>query len=70
MKRFRIGQIVPSSNIKMETEIPALLRARELVSPERFTFHPSRMRMKHVAAEELKVDRLSKLGRDATPLPR
>ncbi|KAJ34186.1 Asp/Glu racemase, partial [Agrobacterium tumefaciens] len=55
MKRFRIGQIVPSSNITMETEIPALLRARELVSPERFTFHSSRMRMKHVTAEELKA---------------
>ncbi|SCX31962.1 Maleate isomerase [Agrobacterium sp. DSM 25558] len=53
MKTFRIGQIVPSSNITMETEIPALLRARELVSPERFTFHSSRMRMKHVTKEEL-----------------
>ncbi|MQB12374.1 Asp/Glu racemase [Agrobacterium sp. ICMP 6402] len=39
----------------METEIPALLRARELVSPERFTFHSSRMRMKHVTAAELKA---------------
>ncbi|TMV07380.1 Asp/Glu racemase, partial [Arenibacterium halophilum] len=28
----------------METEIPALLRAREGVFPERFTFHSSRMR--------------------------
>jgi len=26
---YRIGQIVPSSNITMETEIPAMLRARE-----------------------------------------
>jgi hypothetical protein len=25
---YRIGQIVPSSNTTMETEIPALLRAR------------------------------------------
>lgn len=53
MRTFRIGQIVPSSNITMETEIPALLRAREAVSPERFTFHSSRMRMKKVTAEEL-----------------
>jgi maleate isomerase len=53
MKTFRIGQIVPSSNVTMETEIPALLRARELVAPERFTFHSSRMRMKHVTKEEL-----------------
>jgi len=55
MKRrtFRIGQIVPSSNTTMETEIPAMLRAREQVEPERFTFHSSRMRMKQVTKEEL-----------------
>jgi len=53
MKQFRIGQIVPSSNVTMETEIPALLRSREAVAPERFTFHSSRMRMKHVTKEEL-----------------
>ena len=52
-KPFRIGQIVPSSNVTMETEIPALLRAREQVLPERFTFHTSRMRMKNVSKEEL-----------------
>ncbi len=50
---YRIGQIVPSSNVTMETEIPALLRAREAVAPERFTFHSSRMRMKKVTREEL-----------------
>ncbi len=50
---FRIGQIVPSSNTTMETEIPAMLRAREAVEPERFTFHSSRMRMKKVTREEL-----------------
>lgn len=49
----RIGQIVPSSNTTMETEIPAMLRAREVVEPERFTFHSSRMRMKQVTREEL-----------------
>lgn len=53
MKKFRVGQIVPSSNITMETEIPALLRARETVGGERFTFHSSRMRMKHVTKDEL-----------------
>lgn len=53
MKKFRVGQIVPSSNVTMETEIPALLRARETVGDERFTFHSSRMRMKHVTKEEL-----------------
>src|SRR5689334_9675677 len=50
---FRIGQIVPSSNITMETEIPAMLHARETAEPERFTFHSSRMRMKKVTKEEL-----------------
>ncbi|NIJ35446.1 maleate isomerase [Sphingopyxis panaciterrae] len=50
---IRIGQIVPSSNVTMETEIPALLRAREAIAPERFTFHSSRMRMKKVTKEEL-----------------
>src|ERR1041384_962452 len=49
----RIGQIVPSSNTTMETEIPAMLRAREQHFPERFTFHSSRMRMKRVSPEEL-----------------
>lgn len=52
-KPFRIGQIVPSSNVTMETEIPAMLRAREQILPERFTFHSSRMRMKKVTKEEL-----------------
>ena len=50
---YRIGQIVPSSNITMETEIPAMLRARETIAPERFTFHSSRMRMKKVTQAEL-----------------
>jgi maleate isomerase len=53
-KNFRIGQIVPSSNTTMETEIPAMLAARQLIRPEeRFTFHSSRMRMKKVQKEEL-----------------
>jgi maleate isomerase len=52
-KTFRIGQIVPSSNTTMETEIPAMLQARQAIRPERFTFHSSRMRMKNVVKEEL-----------------
>lgn len=52
-KTYRIGQIVPSSNTTMETEIPAMLRLREQIRPERFTFHSARMRMKHVTPEEL-----------------
>lgn len=50
---FRIGQIVPSSNTTMETEIPAILAARQAIRPERFTFHSSRMRMKKVQKDEL-----------------
>src|SRR5438552_10535604 len=54
-QNYRIGQIVPSSNTTMETEIPAMLRAREVIEPERFTFHSSRMRMKKVTKEELEA---------------
>lgn len=52
-RTYRIGQIVPSSNTTMETEIPAMFRAREAVEPERFTFHSSRMRMQKVTKDEL-----------------
>lgn len=56
MKTYRIGQIVPSSNTTMETEIPAMLLARAEQNPEeRFTFHSSRMRMMSVTPEELKA---------------
>lgn len=55
MRTYRIGQIVPSSNTTMETEIPAMLQARYRQFPdERFTFHSARMRMMHVTPEELK----------------
>src|SRR3546814_3373089 len=53
MTQFRIGQIVPSSNVTMETEIPAMLQMRQQIRPERFTFHSSRMRMRRVEKEEL-----------------
>ena len=54
---MRIGQIVPSSNTTMETEIPAIFRARETLFPEdgAFTFHSSRMRMKKVVKAELEA---------------
>jgi maleate isomerase len=53
-RTYRVGQIVPSSNVTMETEIPAMLWARQGLLPnERFTFHSSRMRMKKVTKEEL-----------------
>lgn len=54
-RTYRIGQIVPSSNTTMETEIPAMLTARQAVRPERFTFHSSRMRMKKVVKAELEA---------------
>jgi maleate isomerase len=50
---YRVGLIVPSSNTTMETEIPAMLNARQQVLPEKFSFHSSRMRMKEVTKEEL-----------------
>lgn len=50
---YRIGLIVPSSNVTMETEIPAMLRSRPDHLQEQFTFHSSRMRMQSVTQEEL-----------------
>jgi maleate isomerase len=57
---IKIGQIVPSSNLTMERELPAMLRSRETILPERFSFHSSRMRMKQVTKDELAaMDRAS-----------
>ncbi|AHG92782.1 Asp/Glu/hydantoin racemase (plasmid) [Gemmatirosa kalamazoonensis] len=50
---YRVGLIVPSSNVTMETEVPALLRAYEAAAGVAFTFHGARMRMKKVTAEAL-----------------
>ena len=52
-RHYRIGQIVPSSNTTMETEIPAMVHGREAIEAERFSFHSSRMRMMNVTKEEL-----------------
>lgn len=50
----RVGQIVPSSNTTMETEVPAFLRRfADMQGDVDFTFHSARMRMKHVRQEEL-----------------
>lgn len=58
---FRIGLIIPSSNVTMETEIPAMLNARPDHLGEGFTFHSSRMRMQSVTQEELeRMDEQSK----------
>lgn len=50
---IRIGMIVPSSNVTMEREIPAMLHRREQIAPETFSFHSSRVRMRSVTREEL-----------------
>lgn len=50
---YRIGLIVPSSNVTMETELPALFRRREAIRPERFTVHSARMRMTQVTPQAL-----------------
>ncbi|NMO02950.1 maleate cis-trans isomerase [Gordonia sp. TBRC 11910] len=46
----RIGLIVPSSNVTVETELPRILAGVEGVE---FSFHSSRMRMHAVTPEEL-----------------
>jgi maleate isomerase len=53
MKPFRVGLIVPSSDTTTEAEIPAMLRRREVVRPERFTFHSSRMALRRMSREDL-----------------
>lgn len=50
---FRIGQIVPSSNTTMESEVPEIFARRRSAARSRFTFHSSRMRLKRVTAAEL-----------------
>ena len=52
MTAHRIGLVVPSSNVTVETEVPALL-ARH--AGERFSFHSSRMRMHTVSPEQLRA---------------
>jgi maleate isomerase len=49
----RIGLIVPSSNVTMETELPELFRRRTADTGETYTFHSARMRMTQVTPEAL-----------------
>ena len=46
----RVGLIVPSSNVTVETELPAIMRE---VPGATLSFHSSRARMKEVTAEQL-----------------
>jgi maleate isomerase len=50
MTTKRVGLVVPSSNITVETELPRLLSRHEQAA---FSFHSSRMRMRAVSAAEL-----------------
>ncbi|OZC87080.1 maleate cis-trans isomerase [Rhodococcus sp. 06-412-2C] len=52
MSIHRVGLVVPSSNVTVETEMPALLaRHRDA----QFSFHSSRMRMQAVSPEQLRA---------------
>jgi maleate isomerase len=71
VSHHRIGMIVPSSNVTVETEVPALLARHPSAT---FSFHGSRMRMHRVTPEELVamnaqrgrcVDELADAGVDA-----
>ena len=50
MTVHRIGLVVPSSNVTVETELPALLSRHPLAD---FSFHSTRMRMHTVSAAQL-----------------
>jgi maleate isomerase len=71
MSAYRIGLVVPSSNVTVETEMPALLQRHRSA---RFSFHSTRMRMHTVSPEELRamnaqrgrcVDEIGDAGVDA-----
>lgn len=50
MTLHRIGLVVPSSNVTVETELPELLRRHSLAQ---FSFHSTRMRMHTVSPAQL-----------------
>jgi maleate isomerase len=50
MKKLRVGLVVPSSNVTVETEMPAILGRHPDAA---FSFHSSRMRMAKVSPEQL-----------------
>lgn len=52
MSTHRIGLVVPSSNVTVETEMPALLSRH---ADATFSFHSSRMRMTEVSPAQLRA---------------
>lgn len=71
MSHHRIGLVVPSSNVTVETEMPRLLARHPDAA---FSFHASRMRLHSVSEEELRamnaqrgrcVDEIADAGVDA-----
>lgn len=52
MAHQRVGLVVPSSNVTVETEMPALLARHASAT---FSFHASRMRMHQVSPEQLRA---------------
>ncbi|GAA1619120.1 maleate cis-trans isomerase [Kribbella sancticallisti] len=50
MDQVRVGLVVPSSNVTVETELPAILGRHPSAT---FSFHGSRMRMARVSPEQL-----------------
>lgn len=50
MNHVRVGLVVPSSNVTVETEMPAILSRHQSAT---FSFHGSRMRMAKVSPEQL-----------------
>lgn len=53
-KPHRVGLIVPSSNVTMETEVPALLSRHPAVAARGVTFHSSRATLHRVDPESLR----------------
>jgi maleate isomerase len=71
MTHYRIGLVVPSSNVTVEREMPALLQRHRDAT---FSFHSTRMRLHTVSPEELRamngqrercVDEIGDAGVDA-----
>ncbi len=46
---WRVGMIVPSSNTTLESEVLTLLQRQGSADGSRFTFHATRLRLRHVA---------------------